>query len=75
LGCRDNYTDNSSRQNKWTESIAVGSESFVEKIKEALGFRAKGRKIICADDAFELSEEPAAYGKADSLEFVIRYGL
>ena len=63
-------TDKNSRQNKWTESIAVGSELFVEKIKEALRFRAKGRKIICADDAFELREEPAPYGKANSLEFV-----
>ncbi len=40
----------SDRENKWTQSIAVGSKSFVEKMKEALGYRATGRKIICAND-------------------------
>jgi hypothetical protein len=34
-------------------------------MKEALGFRAKGRKIICADDTFELREVIAPYGKAN----------
>ncbi len=39
-------TDNSDKENKWTQSIAVGSKTFIEKMKEALGFRATGRKII-----------------------------
>jgi hypothetical protein len=30
----------SGKENKWTQGIAVGSKSFVEKMKEALGFRA-----------------------------------
>ena len=59
-------TDNSGKENKWTQSIAVGSKTFVEKMKEALGFRATGRKIICADDTFELREVPAPYGKANN---------
>jgi hypothetical protein len=42
--------DSSDKENKWTQSIAVGSKTFIEKMKEALGFRATGRKIICADD-------------------------
>ena len=42
------HTDNSDKENKWTQSIAVGSKTFIEKMKEALGFRATGRKIICA---------------------------
>jgi hypothetical protein len=33
-------------------------------MKGFLGFRAKGRKIICADDTFELREMPTPYGKA-----------
>jgi len=33
-------------------------------MKEALGFRAKCRKIICADDTFELREVLTPYGKA-----------
>ncbi len=55
-------TDNSDKENKWTQSIAVGSRSFVEKMKEGLGFRATGRKIICADDTFELRETITPYG-------------
>ena len=59
-------TDNRGKENKWTQSIAVGGKTFIEKMKEALGFRAKGRKIICADDTFELREVLAPYGKAKS---------
>lgn len=61
-------TDNSGKENKWTQSIAVGSKTFIETMKEALGFRAKGRKIICADDTFELREVIAPYGKATDQE-------
>ena len=60
-------TDHGDRQNKWTQSIAVGSQRFIEKMKEALGFRAKGRKIICADDTFELREVLTPYGQASNL--------
>jgi hypothetical protein len=36
-------------------------------MKEALGFRAKGRKIIYADDTFELREAMTPpYGKANN---------
>jgi hypothetical protein len=37
-------------------------------MKASLGFRAKGRKIICADETFELREMIAPYGKADKLD-------
>ena len=30
-------TDSRGKESKWTQSIAVGSKSFVEKMKEALG--------------------------------------
>ncbi|MBW2164860.1 MAG: hypothetical protein JRG74_01805 [Deltaproteobacteria bacterium] len=33
------------RESKWSQSIAVGSKSFVEGIKEKLGIRAKGLKV------------------------------
>jgi len=59
-------TDNRGEENKWTQSIAVGSKTLVEKMKEALGFRAKVRKIICADDTFELREMLTPYGKANN---------
>ena len=52
----------------YTQSIAVGSKTFIEQMKEALGFRAKGRKIIYADDTFELREVLMPYGKASNLD-------
>jgi hypothetical protein len=58
----------SDKENKWTQSIAVGSKAFIEKMKEALGFRATGRKIIYADDTFELREVLTPYGKANNLD-------
>ena len=57
-------TTKSDKENKWTKSIAVGSKTFIETMKESLDFRAKGRRIICADDTFELREVIAPYGKA-----------
>ncbi len=59
-------TDNCGKENKWTQSIAVGSKTFIEKMKESLGFRAKGRKMIGADDTHELREMLTPYGKANN---------
>ena len=56
-------SNNYDKEDRWTQSIAVGSRPFVEKMKVGLGFRAKGRKIICADDTFELREVIPAFGK------------
>ena len=61
--------DVSAKENKWTESVAVGSKPFIETMREILGFRAKGRKIIGADDTFELQEVLPPYGKADHPDF------
>jgi putative transposase len=44
------------RDEKWTESVAVGSESFVRGIKNELGYRAKERRIIGGNDSFNLRE-------------------
>ena len=57
-------TDSRHKEKKWTQSIAVGSKTFIEKIKAELGFRARGRKIIGADDAFELREVITPSGNA-----------
>ena len=56
-----------SKEDKWTQSIAVGSKPFIEKVKESLGFRVRGRKIIHMGETFELREAPAPYGKTNSL--------
>jgi putative transposase len=66
-------TDNCDKENKWTKSIAVGSKTFIEKMKGTLGHRARGRKIICADDTFELREAITPFGNADNLEFENTY--
>ena len=58
-----------SREAKWTQSIAVGSDTFVEKVKNTLGFRARGRKAHHVGETFELREMPAAYETANSRTF------
>jgi putative transposase len=60
--------DNSDKENKWTQKIGVGSKTFIEKMKKALGYRAKGGKIISADDTFELREAITPFGTADTLD-------
>ena len=49
------------RDEKWTESIAVGSETFVTATKEKLGFKAKGREVIGRDGRYQLREPRAPY--------------
>ena len=49
------------RQSKWTQSIAVGDKSFVEQIKERLGIRSKGRKILEEEDDYQLRERQTGY--------------
>jgi putative transposase len=60
--------DNRDKETKWTQSIAVGSRTFIEKMKGALGYRARGRKIICADNSYELREVITPFGNADNLD-------
>ena len=49
------------RREEWTGSIAVGSKSFVEKVKELLGNRAKGRDVIEGSEGYQVREGPALY--------------
>ena len=44
------------RDAKWSESIAVGSKSFVEKVEEKLGIRAIGRGIVGTEAGYEMKE-------------------
>ena len=43
-------------------------KGIIEEMKKALEYRAKGRKIISADDSFELREAEAPFGNADNLD-------
>ncbi len=51
------------RESRWTESIAVGEEDFIEKIQSKLGEKAKGRKILKSKDkdSYELREAGSPY--------------
>ena len=49
------------RENRWTESIAVASSPFIERIKNAMGAMAKGRSVHPTEGAFELPEAQSAY--------------
>ena len=49
------------RDSKWTESIAVGSENFIEVTKNLLGIKAKGRKKTNNGKGYELREPPGPY--------------
>jgi len=47
------------RDEKWMESVAVGSKSFVTTSKENLGVKGKGREVIGGDESYELREPTA----------------
>ena len=51
----------SRRESKWTESIAVGDESFVKETKDNLGAKAIGRKTVGRDKEFQLREPLEPY--------------
>jgi putative transposase len=50
-----------SRQEEWTQSIAVGSRPFVERVKELLGFRAKGREVADGAEGYQLRQPLPRY--------------
>jgi putative transposase len=49
------------REEKWTESIAVGGEEFVKGIKEDLGVKVLGRTTITDGDQNQLREAQQPY--------------
>ena len=57
--CQGNFTIRS-----WVwlgGSIAVGSRSFIEKVKDIFGFRAKGREVKEGFEGYQLRERSASY--------------
>lgn len=51
---------NNVRDSKWSESIAVGSENFIDATKKLLGIKEKGRKKINGGEGYELREPPVS---------------
>jgi putative transposase len=49
-------------QQRWSESIAVGSEAFVRDTKERLGIKAVGREVMGKEGFYELRESEVSYG-------------
>jgi putative transposase len=49
------------RQPQWTESIAVGDKVYVEKVKDQMGYKAIGRRVIETRDSFVLKEMQHPY--------------
>jgi REP-associated tyrosine transposase len=45
----------------WSESIAVGSEKFVNEIRQQLGLRVRGRSVVSGEVGFALKEAESAY--------------
>ena len=54
-------SDPVARDERWSESIAVGSERFVEDVKTALGVTVRHRKISAQDETYTLREPRRSY--------------
>ena len=53
--------DVAKRKSLGSESIAIGSEEFVENIHLQLGLRAKGRSVVLEEEGAVLKEAPVPY--------------
>ena len=51
------------REGRWTESLAVGSLEFVEKVKPLILFRRETEMVPRADDMWVLQEAAIPYGQ------------
>ena len=60
--------ESKARDVKWTESIAVGSKKFVEKIKEKLGTLFLSRKVEGKEGQYELHDPQKPYGSQNTPE-------
>ena len=47
------------RDDRWSESIAVGSLAFVDKVKSELGVRATHRDVVEVEGTYALREAAA----------------
>jgi putative transposase len=56
------------REPRWTESVAVGSRSFVERIQHELGNRGRYRTIAVEDGDHFLREPTEPYGRDSRLK-------
>ncbi len=52
---------NAEKDINWSESLAVGSESFVDEVRALLGYKARKRKNAAIDEKHVLRETPELY--------------
>jgi putative transposase len=58
------------RESEWSESIAVGSKTFTDLIKEKLGIRAKGRASRGSNGGgYQLRELVPCYSENDNMTY------
>ena len=62
--------DQNKREGRWSESLAVGSQNFVERVKKELGVRAKARGIKNDGGHFTVKETRASY----NTDFTLKMG-
>ena len=53
--------NNSTRDMTWTESLAVGSETFIDEVQSILGIKARNRKVVVTGEKYILQETTAHY--------------
>jgi len=58
LAAQNNHLE---RQQKWSEAVCVGSESFVKQLKHQLGSEASGRMVKADSESYILREPDASY--------------
>ena len=49
------------REDRWSASLAIGSQSYVEKIKDALGNKARNRAVRASNESHTLREAEKPY--------------
>ena len=49
------------RDDRWSESVAVGSKRFVDQVEHELGIQAKHRQVAADDKAYTLRESAQLY--------------
>lgn len=60
-------TNEQTRQEQFTQSVAVGSEAFIAGVQAALGIGAKGRNMTpAADGVYQLRDTIFEYGNSSS---------
>jgi len=54
--------EGTARAARWSEAVAVGNLSFVEKLKSELGFKAVHREVLEGGGTYTLREHSEGYG-------------